>query len=270
MKEFNNDYMIATKTPIQVNNYKNILSFFVKYDKIKETNLKERQKMKKVIGLLLVFMMIFAVCGCGASETDIRGEYTGSSADEMPETDILSKEFSLGETSGKTYRNEFIGIGCDLSEDWSFYTDEQIKELNNISIDMMGEDAKEIIENATIVYDMYATDSGGFNNINVNLEKVNPAQLLALDLAESLEEQFPVIEESLSNMGYENLNHEISTIEIDGKAMVAMYLSGQINGVDSYQVCFQKKCNGYLANITLSTFFEDNLSQLASSFYWLD
>lgn len=221
--------------------------------------------MKNIITILLALAVLlsFSACSFITKQEDIRGDQIvndGSSSS-------TEQEFSLGEAKGLTYENKFIGIGCTLDSDWTFYTDEQIKELNNISSDVAGDDLKEILENASIVYDMAAGRSNGLDNINVNLEKMNAITLAALDLAENYETAYSLVEESYVNMGYTDISHEITTAKIDGEDHTALRITAEINGMKLYQKLISIKCSGYLANITVSTYEEDTVDAILDKFY---
>lgn len=239
--------------------------------------------MKRIIALLLMLTMVFAVCGCKKDEEDVRGEIVEEPVEIVEEKTDVSQEnamksikeeisntdkFSLGKTSGKVYTNDFIGIGLRLGDDWSFYNDDQIKEINNVTKDVAGEDFAELMENASIIYDMYATNDSKLNNININLEKMDNATLAALNIEENYKSAFPYVEEALGNMGYENLSYTISPVEVDGRTLDAIHITGEINGINFYQTAFSVKCNGYLANVTISTMFDDTSDELLNRFYW--
>ncbi len=225
--------------------------------------------MKKIIGVLVTVLLMFTVCGCQPDEADVKGTYENSTENVSPDVET-EKEFSTGKVNGNVYKNEFIGISYTLDEGWSFYDEERIRETNEMAMDMAGEEYEKIIREADIVYDMCATDSDQLNNININLEKIDNIQLLSLDIAKNFEAIMPTLEETLTNMGCENISHRIDKIEVDGKMVDALFVTADINGVNMYQTLFQKKCNGYLANITVATFFEDITSDLIDNFRWID
>lgn len=236
--------------------------------------------MKKISVVLFVLMLAATVYGCG-SEEDVRGEITNAveetteetteeTAEETTEETVEEKELELGSVNGTIYENSFIGLGYELNDGWSFYTDEQIRELNNATAELAGEEYQELMKDATIIYDMFASDENNLNNININLEKVNPVQLLATDIGENFELMMPTMESTYENMGYTNFNYEITTTEIDGKEVDVAYITAEISDVTMYQALFAVKCNGYLANIAVGTFFEDTTAEVLENFYWMD
>lgn len=244
--------------------------------------------MKKLIITLLSLALIFAFCACGNDDADIRGTIIGNDTDNVADTtnnetadttadatvdtqpEEEGEDLSLGVNDGAVYESKFIGLGYALDEGWIFYNDDQIKELNNITSSLAGEEYEEIIKNATLIYDMYATDAEMLNNININLEKVDHIQLIALDIAANFELIAPTIKTSFENMGYTNFSYEIAKVTVDGVEMDAMKTTAEIQGIKMFQTMFQKKCNGYLANIAVTSFVTDSNAELIENFYWLE
>ena len=224
--------------------------------------------MKRILSVCLVVFLLLSLCACRADEEQIRGEQiqgNQSAGDTQPPSE--GPEFSLGSTSGVTYENAFIGIGCNLPEGWSFYTDEQIRQINNITADAVGEEFQELMEQATVVYDMYAVSADGLNNMNVNLEKVPQIQLLVLDLEENLKKIGPTLQETMENMGITDYTYETGTKTIEGKTFTCLNCHGTISGIDMYQTILNIKCNGYLASVTICTFGENQIDQMLENFY---
>ena len=214
--------------------------------------------MKKLIsGILVLMLMLLAACG----EQDIRGSKIDSNANAE------ESEFSVGKINGLVYENAFIGIGCKLDSNWSFSSDEEIRQMNNITTDIMGAEYQEILENADIVYDMAAIHANGLDNINVNLQKVNPLQLAALDLNAHYETQFDMLRDAFENMGYTNIRLEVGQVTIGGENLPVLFNRADIGEYTICQVCIAIKCNGYLANVTVSTFDESTLNDLLACFY---
>lgn len=217
--------------------------------------------MKKVLALITALVLAISLCACG--KKDIRGKISGENGgDEV--------EFSLGVVDGLTYENAFIGLGCTLDSDWSFYSDEQIRELNNVLTDIAGDEYVEMMKNADIVYDMYATDSSGTNILNVNLEKVNFLQLAVLDVGEALEGQVPALVDTLVNIGYHNVNCVRTTVIVGDEEYDAIKASSEFGDAKMYETIFAKKCSGYLANITVATYQDDTTEELIGKFYNID
>lgn len=194
-----------------------------------------------------------------------------ASSDETSSDDSsASNDFSIGNVKGRVYVNEFIGISYKLDDGWTFYDDDQIKALNNITMDVVGDELKELLKNAPVVYDMYATDSSQLNNVLVNLEKINPLQLAGLNIAENYKASIPLIKSGFTDMGYTNVNCEVVKIEVDGKNLDALRTTAEIENIKLYQISVAVKCNGYLACLVATTYYNDTTADLLDNVEWLN
>ena len=217
--------------------------------------------MKKVLATLLAMVMLLSMAACGSE--DVRGVQS----DNKNNTEPNEPEFSMGAVSGLTYENEFIGIGCKLNDQWSFSTDEEIREMNNATAEMAGEEFQDIIQNASVIYDMHAVHSNEMDNIIVSLEKVNPLQLVGLDLEDNFEALLPTMQEAFENIGYTDIKFDIGTVTIEGKEFTTLYVNAVIAGYEVYQATIAIKCSGYLASISVTTYGQEALNELLKSFY---
>lgn len=212
--------------------------------------------MKQLLSLFLAIILTLCLCACQPQEPE-RGDQIDS-----------GKAFSLGVTDGIAYESSFIGLGFQLPEGWNFYSDEQIREINDQTADIAGEEYLKAMENATVFYDVFAIDSLG-NSININLEKVNAAQLLLLDLESNYVSAFDMIKASYENMGCEGCEYAIDSVSIDGKDFPCLNITADFSGVSLHQCIITVKCNGYLANISITVVGENTISQLVDNFYLL-
>lgn len=179
-------------------------------------------------------------------------------------------EFTLGTVEGNVYENTFIGIGCTLGSDWTYYSDEKIREINNAAASLAGEEFRQMMANATVVYDMYAAHSNQINTVVVNLEKVDKVQLAVLDLEENLKNTIPALEQSLGNMGFTNFITEIGKVKIGDTDVVCLNVTSSLGEFKMYQTLVTIKCNGYLACLTFSGESFESINSALSCFYWLD
>ncbi|MBQ6808077.1 MAG: hypothetical protein IJP07_02780 [Firmicutes bacterium] len=216
--------------------------------------------MKKFISCLLAFVLLLCFAAC-TNEGQSAKEQT------IPREE---REFSLGRVDGNIYESEFIGIGCTLDQEWSFYSEEQIKTLNNVAEDMLPEDFLEAVKDVMVIYDMYALGENQLDTISVNLEKVDKTALAALDLSENYEKAIPILMQSFENMGYTDVSYEISSLRVEDQDFPSLRTCVKANGVTVYQEAFSIKCNGYIANVTLTAYNEDNIDALVENFYLLD
>lgn len=178
-------------------------------------------------------------------------------------------EFTLGTVNGSVYENTFIGIGCDLGSEWTYYSDEQIREQNNAAADLAGEDYKQMMLNSTIVYDMFAVHSNQVNTIVVNLEKVSSVQLATLNYKSYFEEAVPGLKQSLGNMGFVNITHSIGSVKIGSTDFTCLDVVSELGSFKMYQTLIAIKCNGYIACLTFSGDSAESVASAIACFYMI-
>lgn len=214
--------------------------------------------MKKSVCLLLAALMLVALFGCGTDH--IRGEIVGG--DETPS----EPEFSLGTTTGKTYKNDFLGISCTLPDGWVFYTDAQIRELNNLTGEYLDEDVAQVLANATIVYDMFAQNTVQGATMNINMEKLNVVQVVGLDIKKTLEAQIDALKSTYENMGCTDIQAGYQKIKVDGKDFDALRITAKMQGVDMFVVTFAFLRGNYLANVSICSVQTDQIGDILDYF----
>ena len=211
--------------------------------------------MKKLFCVLFVTLMLLSLCSC--KDNNIRGSITPTPTDP---------QFSLGSSKNNTYKNDFLGLSCTLPSEWVFLTDEEILELNNLVGDMAGDQFKEALEKATVIYDMYATANGGLNSINVTMEKLNVVQSASYTPKSYMEAQFSALKTALENMGCSNVNIQYEKIMVDGKAFDGAKVTASISGVPFYETLFCFKKDRYMVNIAIGSAQTDQTAAILACF----
>lgn len=239
--------------------------------------------MKKTMGFILSFALLLTAAGCGSDE-DVRGtvEPAATEATEAADTTEAAEDtteaaeggeetteaFEFGEVSANVYENKLIGLGCELSSDWTFQSDEEIMAMNNLALDNMDADLAEMVEDATLIYDMAATYSDGMSSVNVNLENVGVAGYALYSEKDSLENAQSMLPDTFESMGYENVVTELTTVTVAGQEFDALTTSANIGDFEMHQLVFVKKCGGrYFANISVTTVGEDFIQDVLDTFY---
>jgi len=199
---------------------------------------------------------------------DIRGEITSETENSTlsQESEDSQPEFSLGKISNNVYTNDFLGLSCTLPLEWNFYSEEQILELNNITMEYIDEDYSSQLEKATIIYDMYAQNIVDNSTVNVNLERLNPVQAVTLDLKTALVAQTDAIVSTYQNMGYTDVAVNYENITVDGKKYDALRIEAKIQGYDFYGIAFSFIKNSYLANVTVTSLQTDKINTILKCF----
>lgn len=245
--------------------------------------------MKKIIALLLALLCIVSVMsGCSALEDFAEGfkdgvkeeistpvdddtenkndNETSTPVVDDEEEDKEEKEFAFGVTNNKQYRSDFIGVSCTIPEDWDFFDEESIKELNDIALDAIDEDIAEKLKNANVIYDMYASNAGTADNVNINLEKIPSYMLSNLDVEEVLKKQFTTIEQSLESAGASVDEIKYIEIEVDGQKFDGISIDSTLLGTKLYQKMIALNRGNYLVYITATSYDASGTDEILSFF----
>ena len=138
--------------------------------------------------------------------------------------------------------------------------------MNSLVGDMAGEEIAEALENAPIIYDMFASCQTNGSSININLEKLNAVQVIGLDIKQTIEAQIDTIITAYENMGYTDTQVEYQKMTVDGKEFDSLCLTAQIEGIDFYAHIFTFRKGSYLANVTLCSMGTDTTDTIVSYF----
>ena len=219
--------------------------------------------MKKVFCIILSMLMLLSLFGCtgNTDPEDIRGEVSGTTEGTQEE----KPEFSLGDTTGSTYTNDFLGISCTLPEGWVFYTDEQIKEQNNITENYLDEEVIEQLKKAPLIYDMIAKNMTDGSNINVTMTKLNAAQIGNLNIKDVLEAEIDTIKSTYANIGYSDVQVEYQKLTVDGKEFDSLKIQAKFQSLNFSSILFAFLKGDYLANVTVCSLSADTVNSVIGS-----
>ena len=129
------------------------------------------KQMKRAVGLLLALVLVLSMAACGKKDGDGGDSQSG---------------FQRGTIENGIYTNTFVGIGCELSDDWTYYSDEQLAELSGVVAES-SEEMQKAMEDGKSTYDMFASAMEGLVTINVVYEDLGALYGKLLDEAGYLE-----------------------------------------------------------------------------------
>lgn len=219
-----------------------------------------------------------------AEEAEEPAEEAEEPAEEAPEEigedeeATADEEFGIGTTSGGTYENSFVGIGCTLDENWTFASEEEIMAQNGVWEDLIDdEDLLEQLSSAATLMDMYAYADDGLLAINVMLENIGVLYGMTMDEDEYADAGIAMLNDTIEQTGvFSDYSIEKSTVMLAGQERTAirvheiMEIEGMDEVVDIYQTEAIIKAGNYIAVIALASYIEDVTDTLASYFYALD
>lgn len=200
-------------------------------------------KIRKIMALVLGVLILLSLVGCGNEPA-----------------------FSMGKTTGTTYTNDFLGLSCTLPQGWTFASEQELLQLNNMTKEYLDEDTLKLLEKATIVYDMSAQHLTEGGSINVNMEKFTSAQIIKMNVKATLEAQIPTLISTYENMGFTDVIAEVDTIAVDGQAFDGVRISANYYGDTFYLICISFKRSTYLANVAIGAWSIEKLEETKGCF----
>lgn len=203
---------------------------------------------------------------------EVSGSVTGAEPSDLPASPEASDDsYQMGSINGGTYTNEFIGIGCELDSNWSFYTDEQILELNGLVADSIkDENISNMLKSNGIIYDMYASADGGYVTINIIFENLGVLYGTILDESSYIDTALGTFEAALTSAGYSELSYEKTTTQFAGSERNCISLVCKYGDLDVYEELICVKCGSYMAVITLASISANIIPDMEALFYSVD
>lgn len=218
---------------------------------------------KRIIALIMAVVMVFALCAC-ATDEDAKGKTeTGTGASAAPE-----KSLELGSVTGGKYENDYFGFGCELDEEWTYATEEQLLGMVQTTADLVGDDdVKDRLLKADMFYDMVTYYSDGVTNINVVVQNIGVAYGALIDEEAIVEQTIKSLPDQLAAASMEVKSCEHVTAEFAGADHDGILMHTTANGTDIYQLQVYVKVGKYVAMITMSSPLEDNIEPMLGFFY---
>ncbi|MBR6165342.1 MAG: hypothetical protein IKQ45_05390 [Clostridia bacterium] len=187
----------------------------------------------------------------------------------MPvQADTIETADLLGTITGETYENSFLGIGCRL-EGWHYYTDEEIEETNQITMENLAAEIRKLASENIAV--MVAETADSLQNVNIQLRNVaqytsvyNEVGLVSI--AQSSLDQF---KESLEASGMNDVDTHLDSVNISGEDIPGI---GGSYTLSSYPIYFMQLWilrGDFLVYLTATTILEDQTEEVLSHFYLL-
>ena len=234
--------------------------------------------MKKLLALLLCLALVLSFAACSPVSNDsIRGSVTqkpSADADNDDTADEETPEFSIGVNTGNKWENSYLGLGCKLSDEFTFYDDDEIEELNRNTMQSLGEslgdDYLESIKDLDFFYDMYVTTEDASSTINVMIENHTASELIGFDAKKSIEKTLPNLKSSYEGMGYTNVQVSATTLTLAGKTFQAAKLTADFQSLTATAYSAMGRVGNHLYSIAMFTFDPVKLQELIDSFYVVD
>lgn len=256
------------------------------------------RKLRKVICVLLALLLL---AGCGkqtaggetnpvaateATEDTAQTETTQqtaaatetTAATDSTETTAETQEdpASFGQLEDGAYTNNYIGIGCKMTDGWQIYDVQQLQELSSDALQMLENgNISDALESYEQIYDMLMEDSTGKHSVNVLYTRLSAndhfvyATMDEAQLVESiLGDQRDLLIAGYASEGYQVQKLEKQTVTFLGQSRTALYLEVTLNGETSYILqLFDYWLGQYGVTVTFHSAGENKLQDMLSMFY---
>lgn len=242
--------------------------------------------MKKRTSLLAgILALALVLAGCGGEkevggsvkplENTVPAETTAPVETTIPEE---TNPLSLGRLEGGEYINEYVGIGCTLDANWTFYSAEELQELPEIVSEALegsalaGEDGM-----PDQITDMMAENLTDLTTMNLLYTKMTMQERVAYALMTeetlidvTLEQKDDLIA-AYAQMGIEVVSIEKDTVTFLGEERCVIRTEATIEGIPYYVLqLFDYNLGQYYTTLTMSSYLEDATDNLLELWYSLD
>lgn len=230
--------------------------------------------MKRIIALLLALIIALSLGACSKDESASESSENEESPSGETSSETQSEEepeekldHIRGSIDGLVYTNSAADITFTAPEGWTYYTDEQIATLYNLSSEeLLPEETAEILENTDLVYDMYCQNITTGASVNINFENLGILYGALLDEKSYLELSKTNLESSLSGSGMELTSCELVTATVNGKEVSCLDIVINMTNydVDLYEKIFVKKVSEFMGCITVGALTTDEIDEIVA------
>ncbi|MBQ6569426.1 MAG: hypothetical protein IJL87_04135 [Clostridia bacterium] len=225
--------------------------------------------MKKLLALVLATALMFCLCACSTSKDDVKGnvskvENTSDAASAVESG--AEEEISIGVNEGNVYSNEFFGIKCELDNTWTLSSEEEIAQMNGFVLDNLGDEYAEKAKNADYFYDMVASKTDSTQTLNIVIQNIGKLYGALFDAEAVAEASLESSKDALTQLGYSNVTAETAKFKFLGKEEPGVVITAEISGIKFYEAQVYVAKGGYVAIVTVGSYYEDNIQNLFDMF----
>ncbi len=198
--------------------------------------------MKKLLSIIIALCLSVSLIACGS------GEETTSSGVEN-ELSAAGGNPSFGTFSEQNYKNEFLGLEINFSENWVFFSREELLAANNITAETEEEQQK-ALNSAETVYIFYGQEINTFNTIKISAKKLSAET----EIEDALLELQKATIGTLEKMSSTDIKSEMTTVKIGGSSIPASKVSSVFVGKESTRTEFLIKSGEYLITVSINAY----------------
>lgn len=171
--------------------------------------------------------------------------------------------------NGSVYESEYLGIGCDLGKGWTFLSEEELLERNQLTREVLSSDETLVaaLDKISTLLDMAATKDNATNGLNITITFEKPG----ISVSESLYAKTAAnnAETAFNAMGVNFESADVSEIEFAGETHSCVDIKGNMSGVDIYEKMVVIKKDEWYVGIVFTALDDNDFDDLIDSFYAL-
>ncbi len=162
----------------------------------------------------------------------------------------LSK-IQRGETTDSTYTNAALGVTFEIPDGWTFYTDEEIAAIMNISADLWKDE--DLINNANVssIIDFMAVQTASGNSVNLSIENLKASGNAGISVKEYIEASKKLIREQLTGATY--TFDDDTDVTLGDKTYTRLSATCSYSGVTMKQYLYIRKVGSHMVVITATS-----------------
>lgn len=215
-----------------------------------------KKGMKKLLCICLTLMLGLGLSACGSDNKSTASEPKTENVKEKAEKSEAVKEevkeepYVQGTVSGNHYESAWLNMKADFSDQFIMATQEEIEQAQSAgSEEMLTEDGKELVEEATVINEMMVVGIYGIPNCTIAVEKLPLANYTT---AQYLEASKANIEASVTEDVGVTLDPEITKVEIAGQEYQCLKMVITTEGVELNSDIYLrvKDSYGVMINVT--------------------
>lgn len=244
------------------------------------------KNLKKWTALALAGIMALSVSACGSNagrgtvETKSGSSKTESTAAASQGAgDVTAEEkaekedenFSTGEVSGTTYRQDFFKIQLTRDTPWVFETEEELQAQNQAIVDASDDkEVKDAVDKGNLYVDMTVSNQETGETTMVRILKVGLADMLASDsdLAETMKQS--LIEDLNSTDGVSGGTGTVEDTTFLGKSVPSAHVTGVLNyggnEFDVFERCVIVRKGTFVAVVIATALIDDTTADQLAAF----
>lgn len=180
-------------------------------------------------------------------------------------TEAQKTDVDLGVVEGSAYKNETLGIICDLPDNWYVYNEQDLAMLNQRVMDLFDSDAvTNALESGQTIIALCASLPATTSSLNVTVTKSE-----ATGASEEMIVNFslPYLKAQLEGTGsIQNIDCTAEKLDFCGETHTVIKAVGEAGGMQFCEIIVYLFCGDYLYNVTASSASEAECTEILHFF----